>query len=108
VPGADDVFGEVRAAADFDGDGFGDPAVAATGENGSAGGDEGAVRSFGALPPARPRVRLWRRFDRDPCRTPATRARQTVMWPYVPAFTERLRPMLRSEAEAVAGPLTPR
>ncbi|MFJ2725302.1 FG-GAP and VCBS repeat-containing protein [Streptomyces collinus] len=36
VPGtdeADDMFGEVRAAADFDGDGYGDLAVAATGEN---------------------------------------------------------------------------
>ncbi|MET9888846.1 FG-GAP-like repeat-containing protein [Streptomyces sp. NPDC006465] len=40
VPGADeadDMFGEVRAAADFDGDGYGDLAVAATGENGSQG-----------------------------------------------------------------------
>ncbi|MFJ9134453.1 FG-GAP and VCBS repeat-containing protein [Streptomyces sp. NPDC102256] len=40
VPGtdeADDTFGEVRAAADYDGDGYGDLAVAATGENGSQG-----------------------------------------------------------------------
>ncbi len=40
VPGADetdDMFGEVRTAADFDGDGYGDLAVAATGENGSQG-----------------------------------------------------------------------
>ncbi|MFF7240287.1 FG-GAP-like repeat-containing protein [Streptomyces collinus] len=40
VPGtdeADDMFGEVRAAADFDGDGYGDLAVAATGENGAQG-----------------------------------------------------------------------
>ncbi|MFC9282238.1 FG-GAP and VCBS repeat-containing protein [Streptomyces collinus] len=40
VPGtdeADDMFGEVRAAADFDGDGYGDLAVAATGENGFQG-----------------------------------------------------------------------
>ncbi|MBJ6637113.1 FG-GAP repeat protein [Streptomyces sp. DHE7-1] len=40
VPGsdeADDMFGEVRAAADFDGDGYGDLAVAATGENSSQG-----------------------------------------------------------------------
>ncbi|MET7439226.1 hypothetical protein ACFYQQ_25380 [Streptomyces sp. NPDC005496] len=55
---------------------------------------------------------LWPHFtDRNGvvwAATPATRARQTVMWPYVPVFTERLRPMLRSEAEAVAGPLTPR
>ncbi|MFF1381756.1 FG-GAP and VCBS repeat-containing protein [Streptomyces sp. NPDC058308] len=46
VPGADeadDMFGEVRAAADFDGDGYGDLAVAATGENGSHGADQGAV-----------------------------------------------------------------
>ncbi|MFJ9176761.1 FG-GAP-like repeat-containing protein [Streptomyces sp. NPDC102360] len=46
VPGADeadDMFGEVRAAADFDGDGYGDLAVAATGENGSAGTGQGAV-----------------------------------------------------------------
>ncbi|MFF3412773.1 FG-GAP and VCBS repeat-containing protein [Streptomyces sp. NPDC002742] len=46
VPGsdeADDMFGEVRAAADFDGDGYGDLAVAAVGENGSHGADEGAV-----------------------------------------------------------------
>ncbi|MEU5959293.1 FG-GAP and VCBS repeat-containing protein [Streptomyces sp. NPDC047525] len=46
VPGADeadDMFGEVRAAADFDGDGYGDLAVAATGENGSNGADQGAV-----------------------------------------------------------------
>ncbi|UFQ19843.1 MULTISPECIES: FG-GAP and VCBS repeat-containing protein [Streptomyces] len=46
VPGADeadDMFGEVRAAADFDGDGYGDLAVGATGENGSRGADEGAV-----------------------------------------------------------------
>ncbi|MER7982754.1 FG-GAP-like repeat-containing protein [Streptomyces sp. NPDC095817] len=40
VPGTDeanDTFGEVRAAADFDGDGYGDLAVAATGENNSQG-----------------------------------------------------------------------
>ncbi|MEV8319641.1 FG-GAP and VCBS repeat-containing protein [Streptomyces sp. NPDC059900] len=46
VPGADevdDMFGEVRAAADFDGDGYGDLAVAANGENGSHGADQGAV-----------------------------------------------------------------
>ncbi|MFI7316726.1 FG-GAP and VCBS repeat-containing protein [Streptomyces venezuelae] len=46
VPGADeadDMFGEVRAAADFDGDGYGDLAVAATGEKGSRGVDQGAV-----------------------------------------------------------------
>lgn len=46
VPGADeadDMFGEVRSAADFDGDGYGDLAVAATGENGSHGADQGAV-----------------------------------------------------------------
>ncbi|WAL93288.1 FG-GAP and VCBS repeat-containing protein [Streptomyces sp. Je 1-369] len=46
VPGADeadDMFGEVRAAADFDGDGYGDLAVAATGENGTQGADQGAV-----------------------------------------------------------------
>ncbi|MEV6192853.1 FG-GAP and VCBS repeat-containing protein [Streptomyces sp. NPDC051920] len=46
VPGsdeADDMFGEVRAAADFDGDGYGDLAVAATGENGSHGADQGNV-----------------------------------------------------------------
>lgn len=46
VPGtdeADDMFGGVRAAADFDGDGYGDLAVAATGENGSHGTDQGAV-----------------------------------------------------------------
>ncbi|KAA0940397.1 FG-GAP and VCBS repeat-containing protein [Streptomyces apricus] len=46
VPGADeadDMFGEVRAAADFDGDGYGDLAVAATGENGSEGADQGGV-----------------------------------------------------------------
>ncbi|MFE1285746.1 FG-GAP and VCBS repeat-containing protein [Streptomyces sp. NPDC058751] len=46
VPGsdeADDMFGEVRAAADFDGDGYGDLAVAAVGENGSHGADQGAV-----------------------------------------------------------------
>ncbi|MGD6744597.1 FG-GAP and VCBS repeat-containing protein [Streptomyces sp. BH106] len=46
VPGADeadDMFGEVRAAADFDGDGYGDLAVAATGENGAAGADQGSV-----------------------------------------------------------------
>ncbi|MFF8534383.1 FG-GAP and VCBS repeat-containing protein [Streptomyces sp. NPDC015532] len=46
VPGsdeADDMFGEVRAATDFDGDGYGDLAVAATGENGSHGADQGAV-----------------------------------------------------------------
>ncbi|WP_420034390.1 FG-GAP-like repeat-containing protein [Streptomyces sp. cg28] len=46
VPGADeadDMFGEVRAAADFDGDGYGDLAVAATGEKGSHGAGQGAV-----------------------------------------------------------------
>ncbi|MFD9398182.1 FG-GAP and VCBS repeat-containing protein [Streptomyces sp. NPDC060011] len=46
VPGtdeADDMFGEVRAAADFDGNGYGDLAVAAVGENGSRGEDQGAV-----------------------------------------------------------------
>ncbi|MYW68783.1 hypothetical protein GTY65_32600 [Streptomyces sp. SID8379] len=46
VPGADeadDMFGEVRAAADLDGDGYGDLAVSATGENGSAGADQGSV-----------------------------------------------------------------
>ncbi|MGH4036118.1 FG-GAP and VCBS repeat-containing protein [Actinomycetota bacterium Odt1-20B] len=46
VPGsdeADDMFGEVRAAADFDGDGYGDLAVAATGEKGSRGAGQGAV-----------------------------------------------------------------
>ncbi|MFF3883544.1 FG-GAP and VCBS repeat-containing protein [Streptomyces sp. NPDC001914] len=46
VPGsdeADDMFGEVRTAADFDGDGYGDLAVAATGENGSHGTDQGNV-----------------------------------------------------------------
>lgn len=40
VPGADeadDMFGEIRAAADFDGDGYGDLAVAATGDNGFQG-----------------------------------------------------------------------
>ncbi|WP_333774342.1 FG-GAP repeat domain-containing protein [Streptomyces sp. IBSBF 3136] len=40
VPGtdeADDMFGEVRAAAHFDGDGYGDLAVAATGENSAQG-----------------------------------------------------------------------
>ncbi|WP_330338985.1 hypothetical protein [Streptomyces sp. NBC_00557] len=40
--------------------------------------------------------------------TPVTWARQTVMWPYVPSFTEETRPMLRSDLEATAGPLTPR
>ncbi|MEU8951163.1 FG-GAP and VCBS repeat-containing protein [Streptomyces sp. NPDC048489] len=46
VPGsdeADDMFGEVRAAADFDGDGYGDLAVASTGEDGSHGADQGTV-----------------------------------------------------------------
>ncbi|KUL63810.1 MULTISPECIES: FG-GAP and VCBS repeat-containing protein [unclassified Streptomyces] len=46
VPGADeadDMFGRVRAAADFDGDGYGDLAVAATGEKGSRGAGQGAV-----------------------------------------------------------------
>ncbi|MET7361111.1 FG-GAP and VCBS repeat-containing protein [Streptomyces sp. NPDC005562] len=46
VPGADeadDMFGEIRTAADFDGDGYGDLAVAATGENGSRGAHQGAV-----------------------------------------------------------------
>ncbi|MFD7295943.1 FG-GAP and VCBS repeat-containing protein [Streptomyces sp. NPDC059897] len=46
VPGADeadDMFGEVRAAADFDADGYGDLAVAATGEKGSHGVGQGAV-----------------------------------------------------------------
>ncbi|MEU4845267.1 hypothetical protein [Streptomyces gilvosporeus] len=38
--------------------------------------------------------------------TPATWSRQPVMWPYVPALTEEIRPMLRSDLEAVAGPLT--
>ncbi|MFR9798620.1 hypothetical protein ACL02U_22390 [Streptomyces sp. MS06] len=40
--------------------------------------------------------------------TPETWTRQTVMWPYVPSFTEETRPMLRSDLEATAGPLTPR
>ncbi|MFH8293011.1 FG-GAP repeat domain-containing protein [Streptomyces sp. NPDC018059] len=46
MPGADeadDMFGEVRAAVDFDDDGFGDLAVAATGENGSRGAGDCAV-----------------------------------------------------------------
>ncbi|WP_428953419.1 FG-GAP and VCBS repeat-containing protein [Streptomyces sp. cg35] len=46
VPGADeadDMFGEVRAAADFDGDGYGDLAVSATHEKGSHGVGQGAV-----------------------------------------------------------------
>ncbi|MER6355180.1 hypothetical protein ABT186_26025 [Streptomyces sp. NPDC001634] len=40
--------------------------------------------------------------------TPAVWARQTVMWPYVHLFSEQTRPMLRSDVEATAGPLTPR
>ncbi|MFF3916730.1 hypothetical protein ACFYZB_25215 [Streptomyces sp. NPDC001852] len=40
--------------------------------------------------------------------TPAVHAREPVMWPYVHAFTEQLRPTPRSEAERVAGPLRPR
>ncbi|MGW1055352.1 hypothetical protein [Streptomyces sp. NPDC002521] len=39
--------------------------------------------------------------------TPATWARQTVMWPYVPSFTGETLPMLHSDLEAMAGPLTP-
>ncbi|TDC26256.1 hypothetical protein E1265_04850 [Streptomyces sp. 8K308] len=40
--------------------------------------------------------------------TPATHAGQQVMWPYVPAFTERHRPTLWSEVERTAGPLRAR
>ena len=40
--------------------------------------------------------------------TPAIWAHQAVMWPYVLSFTEETRPMLRSDLEAIAGPLTPR
>ncbi|WP_327354675.1 FG-GAP and VCBS repeat-containing protein [Streptomyces sp. NBC_01304] len=46
VPGADetdDMFGEVRAAADFDRDGYGDLAVAALGEDVDGREDQGAV-----------------------------------------------------------------
>ncbi|MEU5515172.1 FG-GAP and VCBS repeat-containing protein [Streptomyces griseoaurantiacus] len=46
VPGADeadDMFGEVRAAADLDGDGYGDLVVAARGEDVSGREDQGAV-----------------------------------------------------------------
>ncbi|MDQ0812195.1 hypothetical protein QFZ63_003909 [Streptomyces sp. B3I7] len=46
VPGADetdDMFGEIRAAADFDGDGYGDLAVAARGEDVDGRKDQGAV-----------------------------------------------------------------
>lgn len=46
VPGsdeADDMFGEVRAAADFNGDGYGDLAVAATGEDVAGRPDQGTV-----------------------------------------------------------------
>ncbi len=34
-------------------------------------------------------------------------AGEQVMWPYVQTFTDRLRPTVRSEAERVAGPLSP-
>jgi hypothetical protein len=40
--------------------------------------------------------------------TPAMHSREQVMWPYVPTFTDRLRPTLRSEVERTAGPLRPR
>lgn len=40
--------------------------------------------------------------------TPALHSSQQVMWPYVPTFTEQLRPTLRSEVERTAGPLQPR
>ncbi|MGW6398768.1 FG-GAP repeat protein [Streptomyces sp. NPDC055134] len=40
---ADDMFGEVRAAADLDGDGYGDLAVAARGEDVDGRKDQGAV-----------------------------------------------------------------
>lgn len=46
VPGADeadDMFGEIRAAADLDGDGYGDLVVAARGEDVSGREDQGAV-----------------------------------------------------------------
>ncbi|MEV6113488.1 hypothetical protein AB0L59_13480 [Streptomyces sp. NPDC052109] len=40
-------------------------------------------------------------------RTPAVHAREAVMWPYVTAFTEQVRPTPRSEVERTAGPLRP-
>ncbi|OIJ99814.1 hypothetical protein [Streptomyces monashensis] len=40
--------------------------------------------------------------------TPAMWAGRAVMWPYVRSFSQQTRPMLRSDLEAVAGPLTPR
>jgi hypothetical protein len=40
--------------------------------------------------------------------TPAVHSGQRVMWPYVPAFTERTRPAVWAEVEAAAGPLRPR
>ncbi|MEV6179622.1 hypothetical protein ACIHAR_35515 [Streptomyces sp. NPDC052016] len=40
--------------------------------------------------------------------TPAVHTGQRVMWPYVPAFTERTRPAVWAEVEAAAGPLRPR
>ncbi|MFI6034126.1 hypothetical protein ACIBBD_08150 [Streptomyces sp. NPDC051315] len=54
----------------------------------------------------------WPHFtDRDGvvwAETPAVHAGGPVMWPYVPAFTERIRPMAWPEAQATVGPLRPR
>ncbi|MDO0924185.1 hypothetical protein QQY24_01660 [Streptomyces sp. TG1A-8] len=38
--------------------------------------------------------------------TSAVWDRQSVVWPYVPVFTEGTRPMLYPDPEATAGPLT--
>ncbi|MET9501722.1 hypothetical protein ABZY42_08280 [Streptomyces sp. NPDC006622] len=40
--------------------------------------------------------------------TPAVHEGHRVLWPYVPAFTERTRPAPWPEVEAAAGPLRPR
>ncbi|MEU1184521.1 hypothetical protein ABZ464_44305 [Streptomyces sp. NPDC005820] len=40
--------------------------------------------------------------------TPVLHRREQVMWPYVPAFTDAVRPTLRSDVERAAGPLQPR
>ncbi|MFE0456832.1 hypothetical protein ACFW2D_37235 [Streptomyces sp. NPDC058914] len=40
--------------------------------------------------------------------TPVVHAGQRVVWPYVPLFTEELRPTVWADAEAAAGPLRPR
>jgi hypothetical protein len=54
----------------------------------------------------------WRQFtDRNGvvwAATPFTWADQTVMWPCVHQFTDETRPMIRSDVETTAGPLTPR